>query len=192
MEDNLFTFGISLNGELGLGDMQSQTISIPTQVSNFKVRQVSCGHRHTVLIDMQNNVWSCGFNNKGQLGLSHTYNRNIFTMIPNIKAKQVSCGYSHTMLIDLEDNVWTFGDNKHGELGLNSVENCNIPSKITSYIHDDKPVERPIKALKIFCGGFSSIIIDHESNIYICGDAIRKIIENHEMIIPTQISKLWL
>jgi alpha-tubulin suppressor-like RCC1 family protein len=71
----------------------------------------------------------CGYNNRGQLGLSDDENRTISTQIPELKAKQISAGAEHTVIIDLNDNVWTFGCNKGGELGLGDNIDRNKPRK---------------------------------------------------------------
>ena len=66
---------------------------------------MSAGYLHTVIIDLQGNVWASGINVNGQLGLGDGINRNKFTQIPNIKAKQVSAGDDHTILIGNKINV---------------------------------------------------------------------------------------
>jgi alpha-tubulin suppressor-like RCC1 family protein len=43
---------------------------------------------------LKNNIWVCGNNKHGQLGLGDNVNRKILTKIPNIKAKEIFCGYN--------------------------------------------------------------------------------------------------
>ena len=82
------------------------------------------------IIDLNNNVWVCGSNKFGQLGLGDIQNRNIPTQIPNLKAKQVSCGYKTMAIIDMEDNVWVCGGNRYGQLGLGDRLARNVPTKV--------------------------------------------------------------
>jgi alpha-tubulin suppressor-like RCC1 family protein len=49
-----------------------------------------------MVIDLDNDIWTMGNNDYGQLGLGDTHNRLIPTKIPNIKTLSVSCGDSHT------------------------------------------------------------------------------------------------
>ena len=84
-------------GQLGLGD--SIIRNIPIKIPNIIAKSVSCGGVHTVIIDMNNEVWSFGLNKDGQLGLGDNRNRNTPTKIPSIIAKSVSCGYYHTVII---------------------------------------------------------------------------------------------
>ncbi len=74
-------------------------------------KSVNCGKSHSVIIDMNDNIFSFGHNNVGQLGLNDTIDRNIPTMITNISRgdnliipsvlniKSVSCGGNHTAVI---------------------------------------------------------------------------------------------
>ena len=160
IEDNVWTFGWNEYGQLGLGDNKDR--NQPTQVLNMKAHQVSAGDNHTVIIDLENNVWTCGWNGNGQLGLGNNKNRKKPTKIPKIKAKQVSTGGDHTVIIDLENNVWTFGSNGFGQLGLGENETRTSVCE---------PTQVPnIKAHQVSAGGYHTVIIDLNSNVWTCGD----------------------
>src|SRR5581483_4675746 len=47
-----------------------------------------------------NDIWICGLNNFGQLGLGDRFNRNVPTKIPGLKATHIAGGYYHTVVID--------------------------------------------------------------------------------------------
>jgi alpha-tubulin suppressor-like RCC1 family protein len=82
---------------------------------------------HTVIIDLNDNVWIFGYNHFGQLGLDD--NERISE--PKLKAKQICTGDRHTIVIDLDNNIIVFGSNKHEQLGLNiSEEFINVPTQI--------------------------------------------------------------
>ena len=89
-----------------------------TQIPNFKARQISSTLSNTAMIDLNNNVWVCGNNKYGQLGLGNIQNKNVLTQITNFKGKQVSCGQQYMIVIDMNNNVWTVGRNSFGKLGL--------------------------------------------------------------------------
>ncbi len=76
------------------------------------------------------NVWVCGDNYFGQLGLGDNKYRNIPVKVVGLKVKQVSSSEYHTVLIDINNNVWTFGNNKFGQLGIGDFENKNTPTQI--------------------------------------------------------------
>lgn len=102
MNDNVWAFGYNNNGQLGLGNQMihfSPTQVLPITGQNLKAKAISCGKSHTILIDLNNNVWAFGGNDMGQLGLGDTQDRHVPTQIPNINAQSVSCGYKHTIIV---------------------------------------------------------------------------------------------
>jgi len=100
--------GRNCYGQLVLGDNEDR--NTPTCIPNIKAKQIVAGYHHTVVIDWSvktdreefhssaNNVWTCGCNRYGQLGLNDTMNRNTFTQIPSLKAKQIAAGEYHTVI----------------------------------------------------------------------------------------------
>ena len=64
------------------------------------------------------NLWTCGYNEHGQLSLNDNVNREQFIKVSiNNKFIIVSCGHKHTAALDDEGKVWTYGDNECGQLG---------------------------------------------------------------------------
>ena len=85
---------------------------------------VSCGYCHTVIIDLNCNVWVFGYNGFGQLGLGDNHFRYIPTQIYDLKGRVVECGSNHTVIIDLDSNVRLFGCwNQYQQVGFG---NCHI------------------------------------------------------------------
>ena len=194
IDDNLWTFGLGSQGQLGLGDSGDKRY--PKQVQNFKVKQISCGTDHSIVIDMDDNVWAFGsivyaFFDKFKLQQNETQSYNIPLLIKGIKAKQVASGKNYNLIIDMEDNVWGFGLNDTAQLGIRHTDTTLIPIKITHYFKDNKIYNTPIKALKVVCGSMVSLIIDEHYDVYVCGSNENKIFasdnENRLYIIPRHI-----
>jgi alpha-tubulin suppressor-like RCC1 family protein len=154
---NVWGFGSNLSGQLGLGDTEDR--NKPTQIPNFKAKQITASSSHTAMIDMENNVWTFGANYYGQLGFGDIIDRHRPTQIPNIKAKEVSAGGIYTILIDMENNVWGFGSNYYGELGLGNDPNKYIPTQIPS-----------LKAKQISAGSTHTVVIDLDDNVWSFGN----------------------
>ncbi len=80
--NNLYTCGNNQNMQLGLGDTFSlNSVGLfDASFNNKKVIGISCGYSHTVVItgDSSNNLYTCGSNWAGQLGLSDTIDKNNF------------------------------------------------------------------------------------------------------------------
>jgi len=165
-DSKAMSFGKNEDGQLGLGDNGEDTErNKPTQIPNIKAKQIACGENHSMIIDMNGNVWSFGSNHYGQLGLGNNgqdadRNKPTQIQIPSgIKAAQIVCGRNHSMIIDANDDVWSFGDNGIGQLGLGDYNNINKPTQIQN-----------IKAKQIACGDNHSMIIDMNDNVWSFGN----------------------
>lgn len=127
------------------------------QPGDINARVVASGNFYIMVIDINNNLWTYGFDKFGGLGLGDVNNVNELTGV-GIKAEYVACGDNHTMTIDRENNLWVFGHNDFGQLGLGDTNNRSVPTPVG------------IKAKFIACGSKFTIIIDMENNLLVCGN----------------------
>uniref|UniRef100_A0A8C5FTL3 Secretion regulating guanine nucleotide exchange factor n=1 Tax=Gadus morhua TaxID=8049 RepID=A0A8C5FTL3_GADMO len=84
-------------------------------------RSGSCGEEAaTRWLSQDGEVWSCGQNHRGQLGLGHT--SDVSTLHPGPALKQrvvnVSCGWDFTLFLTDCGQVLTCGSNAFGQLGV--------------------------------------------------------------------------
>jgi alpha-tubulin suppressor-like RCC1 family protein len=86
--------GTNIFVQLGVNDNGE----IPMRILNLRAKEISTGSEHTVMIDLDDNVWSFGNNYAGQLNLDKHNSRNKPTQILNIKAHQVSTGRRYTII----------------------------------------------------------------------------------------------
>ena len=126
---------------------------------------VCCGKLHTITLSNDGTLHSFGNNSLGQLGLGldHNIHSTLPTPIPNLpKIKMISCGSSFTMCVDYEGFIWSFGENDSGQLGIGNHTNqyFNVPQKLC----DIPP------GLSVSCGGFHTLIITTDSNLWSCGN----------------------
>lgn len=144
LNDNLWAFGGNYHGMLGLG-LKNPRFGFARQMTpaivkdqSFKIKKISTGDTHNLVIDMEDNVWSFGKNFNGQLGLGDKLDRNVPVKIKNIKAKDVFASYDRSYIIDLDNNVWIFGNISVEEYSFNEI---TIPTQI-------KIDNEPFKALQ--------------------------------------------
>ena len=125
----IFVCGNNRAGQCGLGHFNDPQIIpslIPGAPSNI-VRFV-CGSQQSLFLDSEGNVFSCGNNEYGELGLAHNRNQNELNKISNIPPiKMISCVFASSYLIDFEGNLWTFGKNDYGQLGHGDTTHINVP-----------------------------------------------------------------
>lgn len=116
---------------------------------------VSCGDDFFVALDDFGNLWSCGYNQSGQLGLGDNVDKvNMLTQVESETTfTSVSCGTYHTLAIDAFGDLWGCGSNLSNELGIVS-HNYRIKKLIL--------IPTPFKPTKIFCGDHS-VILDNEN-----------------------------
>jgi alpha-tubulin suppressor-like RCC1 family protein len=100
--NEVWTFGDNMHGQLGLGDKIPRTI--PTKIAfdhlpNFQVKSIFVKGAHTMVIDFNDEVWAFGYNNYGQLGLGHAKDTLTPEKIPNFKANFLATGGFHTLAL---------------------------------------------------------------------------------------------
>lgn len=165
---NIWSHGQNIHGQLGLG--HNEDIKVFEKVSINKTvnfEQISCGNNHSVLLDTNGSIWSCGSNFNGVSGLGSIKETNKFTKIKSFYDENdetrniisICCGYMHTVSLDIYGRLWVCGNNQYGQLGLGNFQNRSKFSKVS--------FENIIN--QISCVKNSTFILDNEKNIFFCG-----------------------
>lgn len=156
----VYSVGSNVNGQLGTGSMIPQYNTLQKIANIPKIKLISCGYKHSLLVDYDNHLWCFGNNSFGQLGTGDTINQKIPVEIKNLSVKQIpggGIGGLHTFIKDIHGKIYTMGHNKHGQLGIDtSSQNILTPSKIiekynpiwgnneTSTTNNNSPVISPL------------------------------------------------
>ena len=132
-EDKLYACGKNWEGQLGLGDTtnRAEWTKVPVP-QGFSVEKVRTDYMHTFLKgkgkDGEDNLYACGRNWEGQLGLGNTNNRSRWTKVPfpkDFSIEKVIAGGYHSFLKgkgkDGEDKLYACGNNYNGQLGLGNT-----------------------------------------------------------------------
>lgn len=135
-----WSWGNNDHGQLGLGDKKSRRLAtkIPgTGPGENTIVMVSLGRCHTLLLNSQGEVLSCGENTDGRCAHGQMKSKNVavgknkteeleicsveslttptlinYSGAPIIK---VSAGTDFSMMLDLDGYVWTFGSQEFGQ-----------------------------------------------------------------------------
>ena len=80
-KDNvIYIKGSNNYGQLGTGDNNDVFAYTELVLADIEdIKEISCGKHHTVLITKNGELFACGLNENGQLGLHDNENRNTFT-----------------------------------------------------------------------------------------------------------------
>jgi len=189
-DGNVWSFGLNNKGQLGLG--HSGTKKFPTKITHPKIKivDIAVGSYHNLLLDINGAVWSFGTNSDEQLGYhgeyfaSPTKIDHFDNINDNPKFIKVAAGSTHSLLLDNNGNVWVIGSNLQGQLGLG--KNKRTLFRVSTQIQFD------VKFSDISAGGFFSLFLDFDGNVYSCGNNINSQLgldDAYERNIPTKITK---
>ncbi|CAD8141905.1 unnamed protein product [Paramecium octaurelia] len=153
---------------------QNQAFNIHTNQPQLlkikKINQFSCGEHHMGLIDFNCQLYMCGSNDYGQLGLN-CYESFVPQQVLSLeKYDKVKCGLTHTLVLN-NGQVYSFGSNKTGELGNGKQQH--------SY-NQLKPLKIQ-NVNKIYASNFSAAITS-KNELYLWGSGIFG-----EFLVPTKI-----
>ena len=115
-DGTLWSTGYNNAGQLGLGDGSNRTTFTQITTNVDDIKEIYCGFYHILMLKNNDTLWSCGWNQYGQLGLGDTTNRNIFTQITTNanNIKQVYCGLNYTLILENDGTLWGCGANGYG------------------------------------------------------------------------------
>ena len=161
---DVYSSGYNGYGQLGVLNY-SESVKEAVKVQGIpRIESVACGKFHSLLLDADKSVWSCGYNNRGQLGQNGEQNQVRFLKIENLPNIQcVAAGYLHSVFVDLDGAVWGCGDNEYGQLGL--------PSTVKI---ERSPVKIPnLREIEFACCGENhSLFLDICGCVWSCGHNI--------------------
>ena len=135
----LYSWGTNTYGQLGLGNYDTaQTMAkVPDFPPNSeKLRSVSAGAVHALVLTESGKVYAWGRNNYGQLGIGNTTNKNVPTLITALNGKKIisiAAGDNHSLAMDDAFNVYSWGRNNYGQLGLGNITNRNTPIPVSGF-----------------------------------------------------------
>jgi alpha-tubulin suppressor-like RCC1 family protein len=135
-DGRLFSWGQNENGQLGLGDNRQR--QSPREIYTFPstskvVKDVTCGHTHTLAVTSTDELFAWGCNGHGQLGLGHPYDRNSPQRVEALcqrRIRRIAAGAQHSLVFVEIGGLHSFGCNDHGQLGLGTNIGSRVPAQV--------------------------------------------------------------
>ncbi|CAN0924302.1 Ultraviolet-B receptor UVR8 [Linum grandiflorum] len=143
---------------------------------NTKMRQVSCGAAHVVVLSEDGLLQAWGYNEYGQLGRGVTceglqaarvitaYAKFLDDAPELVKITQVSCGEYHSAAISEMGEVYTWGLGSMGQLGHTSLQSGDkelLPRRVVSL--------DGITIKDVACGGVHTCAVSEKGALYAWG-----------------------
>ncbi len=165
----VYGWGRNSNGQLGLGgtNVDRNEPALVTAIQNQKIVKVACNETHSMMLDDAGNVYSCGANGSGQLGLGYASTPvNVPTKITTgflDKIVHVSCGSLHSLALDASGRVYCWGYNFEGQIAKNTsfVSALDSPSQVTSGVIGN--------IVHAECGSSHCLAVDDSGILYAWG-----------------------
>eukprot|EP00397_Hematodinium_sp_SG-2012_P004834 GEMP01004848.1.p1 GENE.GEMP01004848.1~~GEMP01004848.1.p1 ORF type:complete len:966 (+),score=191.19 GEMP01004848.1:747-3644(+) len=167
----VFVFGTSYSGALGVaGTKQTGPKCLPLAahgLNQVKIKQIATGAKHSLFLTTDGQIYSCGENVNGQLGLGkpkgHDVDRRwivpVFEepqLIRLTDVKWMVAGDNHNFAL-AESQLYAWGANASGQLGIGRASDALSPSLVAM---DD--VE------SVACGANHSLIVSG-GRLWSCG-----------------------
>lgn len=120
------------------------------------------GHAHTLILSDSGQVFGCGSNRYGELGLGHKDDVQTLKKIPiQTPIRKIFSGYFSSFAISESNAVYAWGKNDNYQLGLGDCEDRSSPSKF------DFQFPSPVK--DIACGHGFTVFLLEKGEIFVCG-----------------------
>ncbi|XP_075423808.1 secretion-regulating guanine nucleotide exchange factor isoform X2 [Ascaphus truei] len=133
----LFAWGANSYGQLGLGNRND--VLLPQQLMAFPgnqqpIKSISGGGGHSAALTDAGELFVCGQNKDGQLGLNHNEDVSCFTLCAALLSSRVSkvaCGWDFTVILTGSGELLSCGSNSFSQLGIPQAESCPVPKQLS-------------------------------------------------------------
>lgn len=164
---NVYTVGFNMRGQLGLDSATSVTeATLVDKLAGKRVVDVACSYFHTAIVLDNGDLYTCGCNDYGQLGLGDHSGQLVPRPVESLFRRPVlavACGQHYTVASLRDGGVVAFGKNDHGQLGLNRVSEPVLqPTRLPP------PLDRAIVP-QLSCGYHHTAVVMESGAVYTFG-----------------------
>ncbi|EAR94877.2 chromosome condensation regulator RCC1 repeat protein (macronuclear) [Tetrahymena thermophila SB210] len=164
-----YSIGSNIYGQLGADTNQinySYTPTLIQKLQDYIITKVVSGAYHNIALTNENQLFSWGRNNEGQLGLGNLQAQCLYSPQQiqfDKKIVNVFSGWNHSFFITKQNELYSFGSGLYGQLGQGKCENSITPDKVLYH-------EKDQKIIKIACGETHSLLLSEQGQVFACGE----------------------
>jgi alpha-tubulin suppressor-like RCC1 family protein len=126
---------------------------------NARFIAVSCGNNHTLALSSDFDVYSCGSNEVGQLGVSRAVTGFNHVSLPE-KIVSIVSGNDHSAALGESGKLYTWGCGNSGQLGLGHSDNVQFPEEFTGIRE---------RIVKVVCGYMHTAVLNERGELFVFG-----------------------
>ena len=168
--------GVALSGQTsasliiaspGVNDSGKYTVTVTNSLGTVisdtakfyaRIKSISAGGHHSLIIKTDGTLWACGDNTYGQLGDGTTINRSSPVQIVSMSNVQsVAAGSDHSLILKNDGMLWACGNNDFGQLADGTTTKRSTPVEVFSSVQN------------IAAGGQNSLIVRTDGSLWTCG-----------------------
>lgn len=127
VERNAYSCGNNSNGQLGIScDEVPKFLPEFRKINIDNIVSIACGSYHSLLLNDQDELFVCGLNDRGQLGLGHFESISSFQKVQifnfnlepaPLKVISIAAGIAHTLVLTQDNVLRSAGLNSYCQLG---------------------------------------------------------------------------
>ena len=158
----LFAWGANSYGQLGIGRRSEQS-ETPTELSDPPpdVEAFAAGGGHSLAVGVSGELYACGWNSKGQLGLGDAEDRARFERVSGVPAvKAAAAGWDFTVIVGEDGRAYGAGSNAFGQLGLGSGRGA---------VKRFTEIDAVADVQAVACGLRHTVFLDSSGGVFACG-----------------------
>lgn len=157
----VFAWGRNDYGQLGQGS-DARPVEVPQKIAELRnIAKISCGEHHSMALTRDGNLYVWGLNEKGQLGLGHTDNKNTPQLLTDYVA-DIACGSDHSLALTKEGSMLVWGYNHKKQLGLGNTQDQISPHEFSLGLEQ--------KIASFGCGTRHSFALTEDGSLFLWGE----------------------
>lgn len=153
---------------LGLGEVWGAPVASPTplNVPILRATAAAAGSLHSLLLDRDGAVWSCGAGWEGPLGHGDEATVPVPRRISSlaVAVQSIAAGAAHSLAVCSGGQVYAWGWGRHGQLGHGGRSSVLSPRRVEA-------VSLPTRAIQAAAGCAHSLLLCSDGSVLQCGRA---------------------